>query len=51
MIAPRTAKLVAIGYGVKTLLLGVAWLVVPDLPQRAAAAVAHVWAYVASLVS
>jgi hypothetical protein len=30
---PRTLKIIAIGYVVKTLLVGVAWLVRPDLPQ------------------
>ena len=28
-------KIIAVVYLVKTLLVGIAWLVVPDLPQRA----------------
>jgi len=31
----RTLKLLAWGYAVKTLLVGFAWLLVPDLPERA----------------
>jgi hypothetical protein len=32
---PRLLRILAITYVVKTLLLGVAWIFVPDLPQRA----------------
>jgi len=32
---PRFLRIVFISYIVKTLLLGVAWIFVPDLPQRA----------------
>ena len=36
-------KIVAVVYLVKTLLIGVAWLIVPDLPQRAAAKARQTW--------
>ena len=44
---PRTLKLIAVGYAVKTLLLGLAWLIVPDLPARAASKARQTWAAVA----
>ena len=31
----RVLRFVAVTYAVKTLLLGVAWMLVPDLPERA----------------
>ncbi len=46
-MSPRTLKLIAVGYAVKTLLLGLAWLVVPDLPARAASKARQTWAAVA----
>jgi hypothetical protein len=39
----RMLKIVALGYLVKTLLVAIAWLVIPDLPQRAAAKARAVW--------
>jgi len=30
----RTFRIVAVSYLLKTLLVGIAWLVVPDLPHR-----------------
>jgi hypothetical protein len=42
----KLLKLVAISYLVKTILVGVAWLLIPDLPQRAATAARHTWAWV-----
>jgi len=39
----RTLKILVISYGIKTLLVGIAWLVVPDLPQRAASALRSAW--------
>jgi len=36
-------KRLAVGYAVKTLLLGVAWLAVPDLPQKAMQAAREAW--------
>jgi hypothetical protein len=44
----RTLKAVAIGYGLKTLLVGLAWLAVPDLPERAATKARAAWVWVAS---
>ena len=46
-MSARTLKLVAVGYAVKTLLLGLAWLMVPDLPARAASKARQTWAAVA----
>lgn len=42
-ISPRTLRMVAVVYVVKTVLVGIAWLVVPDLPQRAATHVRQTW--------
>jgi hypothetical protein len=42
-MSPRTLKLIALGYAVKTLLFGVAWLIVPDLPARAANKARQTW--------
>jgi hypothetical protein len=47
MMSPRTLKLIAISYAVKTLIFGVAWLVIPDLPQRARAMAVDTWTWVA----
>ena len=41
----RTLKLIALGYVVKTLVVGAAWLAVPDLPQRAMARARVAWAW------
>ncbi|HET7291543.1 MAG TPA: hypothetical protein VFM88_03880 [Vicinamibacteria bacterium] len=30
----RTLRLLAVGYLVKALLVGIAWILVPDLPER-----------------
>ncbi len=46
-MSPRTLKLIALGYAVKTVLLGLAWLMVPDLPARAASKARQTWATVA----
>ena len=46
-MSPRTLKLIAVGYVVKTLLLGLAWLMVPDLPTRAANKARETWSAVA----
>ena len=39
----RLLRLVAVSYLIKTLLVGVDWLAVPDLPERAAATMRAVW--------
>lgn len=36
-------KVVAVVYLVKTILVGIAWLVVPDLPQRAMTKARETW--------
>ena len=33
-MTPRALRILALCYLVKTLILGLAWLAVPDLPQR-----------------
>ena len=45
LISQRTLKLIAIGYMVKTVVVGTAWLVVPDLPQRAMDAARQTWVW------
>ena len=42
-VHPRTLRLIVIGYAVKTLLIGIAWLAVPDLPERAKSQVRETW--------
>ena len=34
-MSPRLVRILVISYAVKTLLLGLAWILVPDLPERA----------------
>ena len=41
-------KIVAVVYLVKTLLIGIAWLVVPDLPERAMAKARETWTAVSA---
>jgi hypothetical protein len=36
-------KIVALVYLVKTLIVGIAWLVIPDLPQRAMTMARETW--------
>jgi hypothetical protein len=42
-IQPRMLRTLAVVYAVKTLLVGLAWLVIPDLPQRADTHVRETW--------
>jgi hypothetical protein len=42
-MSARTLKLIAWGYVVKTALVGLAWLAIPDLPQRAADMARQTW--------
>jgi hypothetical protein len=42
-MSARTLKIVAISYAVKSLLIGLTWLAVPDLPERAVATVRDAW--------
>jgi hypothetical protein len=39
----KALRMLAVVYAVKTLLIGIAWLVVPDLPERAATQVRQAW--------
>jgi hypothetical protein len=43
MISPKLVKIAVISYAVKTLLVGLAWLAVPDLPQKAMAKARMTW--------
>jgi hypothetical protein len=47
LISRRTLKLMAIGYAVKTIVFGAAWLVIPDLPQRAMQTARQAWVWAA----
>ena len=40
---PKTLKLIALGYVVKTVLFGLAWLAIPDLPERAMEMARQTW--------
>jgi hypothetical protein len=40
----RTVKLVAISYAVKTVLVGILWLVAPEIPQAVIAHARAAWA-------
>lgn len=42
-MTPRRLKIVALTYLVKTLLVGIAWVAIPDLPARASAKAREVW--------
>lgn len=42
-MTPQTLKIVALTYLVKTLLVVVAWVAIPDLPARASAKAREVW--------
>ena len=45
-MTPRTLKIVALVYAVKTLLVGMAWIAIPSLPERASTKAREVWAVV-----
>ena len=45
---PRMLKLIAVGYVVKTALVGLAWLAIPDLPERAMNVARQTWSRVTS---
>ena len=47
MISRKTLKLIAIGYVLKTVAFGFAWLMVPDLPQRAMDTARQAWVWAA----
>jgi hypothetical protein len=47
MLTARNLKILAVSYAVKTVVFGVAWLFVPDLPQRAATLARDTWTWVA----
>ena len=43
MISRRALKIIAIGYVIKTVVFGAAWLVIPDFPQRARETARQAW--------
>jgi hypothetical protein len=45
LISRRALKTIAIVYAVKTVLVGAAWLAIPDLPQRAMIQARQAWAW------
>jgi hypothetical protein len=47
----RTLKILAVSYAIKTLIVGVAWLLVPELPQLVSAKVRAAWTAVAGSVA
>lgn len=46
----KTLKLVALGYVVKTLLLGALWLVIPELPRQAMTKVLKTWSRLSAVL-
>jgi hypothetical protein len=50
-MSAKTLRLVAVSYIVKTALVGLAWLIVPDLPERALAVARQTWSRVSSAAS
>jgi hypothetical protein len=44
----KLLKIYAISYAIKTILFGIAWLFIPDLPQRTSAAIQQAWEWAAS---
>ena len=40
---PRTLKIIALTYVVKTALIGAAWIAIPDLPHRAQTKAQQLW--------
>ena len=42
----KTVKVLAISYAVKTALVGLAWLMIPDLPDRALGLARDTWSRV-----
>jgi hypothetical protein len=43
-LTPRMLRLLAVSYLVKTAFLGLLWLAIPDLPQRASTTARAAWA-------
>ncbi len=44
-MTPRTLKIIALTYVVKTALVGAAWIAIPDLPQRAQTKAQQIWTH------
>jgi hypothetical protein len=44
----RTLKLIAWSYAIKTVLVGILWLVAPEIPQQALAHARRAWAKVSA---
>jgi hypothetical protein len=47
LISRRALKTIAIVYAVKTVVVGAAWLAIPDLPQRAMNHARQAWVWAA----
>lgn len=47
MISRRALKTIAIVYAVKTVVVGAAWLAIPDLPERAMNHARQAWVWAA----
>jgi len=47
VVTRKTVRWVALGYVVKTLIVAIAWLAVPDLPQRTLRVVQETWTQIA----
>jgi hypothetical protein len=43
-LTPRMLRLLAVSYLVKTAVVGLLWLAIPDLPQRAGTTARAAWA-------
>lgn len=47
LINRKTLKLMALGYAIKTVAFAIAWMIVPDLPQRAMDTARQAWIWAA----
>lgn len=47
ILTARNLKILAVSYALKTVAFGIAWLFVPDLPQRAFTMARDTWTWVA----
>ncbi len=45
MISRRTLKMIAVVYAIKTVAFAAAWVLVPDLPARAAETACRAWVW------
>jgi hypothetical protein len=45
LFTPRVLRLLAVSYAVKTAIVGLLWLAIPDLPRRAGTTARAAWAH------